>query len=289
MRAKHSCETSMELKDKRAIVTGSGRGIGRAIAVNLASEGASVALLARTESQLQEVAFAITVGGGEAITAAADLADETATRAAVEAVFDRWGAGADILVNNAGVIGPIGPAVSQDFHAWMETVQINLGGCVLCTQLALPSMIEGGYGKIINLSGGGAVTPRPRFTAYGASKAAIVRFTESLAEEVSGRDIDVNAIAPGAIRTAMLEYIVNAGSDAGEEEAEACQLMTDGADDVNRAAALALYLASPRSDGLSGRLLSAIWDNWEEIDIESVMSAETYTVRRLKAGDSKAT
>jgi len=144
-------------------------------------------------------------------------------------------------------------------------------------------MMEQGHGKIINLSGGGAVSPRPRFTAYGASKAAIVRFTESLAEEVAEYGIDVNAIAPGAINTDMLQDIIKAGAAAGTEEAEARQLASDGCDEVGRAAALALYLASPRSDGLSGRLLSAVWDTWQEIDIAKVMASESYTVRRLKA------
>ena len=272
----------MELKNKRALITGGGRGIGRAIATALASEGASVALLARTASQIEEVAGEIVAAGGAAMTAAADLAQPSQAVEAVQSVFDRWGSGADILVNNAGALGPIGLTSDIDPVSWMETVNVNLGGCVLCTHHALQGMIEQQYGKIINLSGGGSVSPRPRFSAYGASKAAIVRFTETLAEEVAEHGIDVNAIAPGAINTDMLQEIIDAGKAAGVEEAEARQLASDGSDDVSRAAALALYLASPRSDGLSGRLLSAVWDRWEEIDIPGVMASESYTVRRLK-------
>ena len=272
----------MELKNRRALVTGGGRGIGRAIAMALASEGADLALLARTASQIETVAGEIVAAGGTAIAATADLAQPAQVADAVQRVQHSWGGGADILVNNAGVLGPIGLTSDVDPTAWMETVNINLGGCVLCTHHVLPGMIGRQYGKIINLSGGGSVSPRPRFSAYGASKAAIVRFTETLAEEVAGHGIDVNAIAPGAINTDMLQEIIDAGEAAGAEEAEARQLASDGSDDVGRAAALAVYLASPRSDGLSGRLLSAVWDRWEEIDIPAVMASESYTVRRLK-------
>jgi NAD(P)-dependent dehydrogenase (short-subunit alcohol dehydrogenase family) len=273
----------MELKDRRAIVTGAGRGIGRAIAMTLAAEGAAVALMARTASQLEAVAGEIAAAGGTAVTVTADLANPSQIRGAIQGLLERWGGGVDILVNNAGVLGPVGLTSDVEAAAWMETININLGGCFLCAHQVLPPMMEQGHGKIINLSGGGAVSPRPRFTAYGASKAAIVRFTESLAEEVAEYGIDVNAIAPGAINTDMLQDIISAGGAAGAEEAEARQLASDGCDDVGRAAALALYLASPRSDGLSGRLLSAVWDTWQEIDIAKVMASESYTVRRLKA------
>ena len=158
--------------------------------------------------------------------------------------------------------------------------QVNLFACLRCAQLVLPGMIERSHGKIINLSGGGAVDPRPRFSAYAASKAGVVRFTETLAAEVAEHDIDVNAIAPGAIHTAMVDELLNASNAADEDRAEAQQII-DQDQRPDRAAALAVFLASSRSDGLSGRLLSAIWDDWENLDIGSVMSSDRFTVRRL--------
>ena len=114
-----------------------------------------------------------------------------------------------VLVNNAGVLGPAGPLDDNDWDAWVETVRVNLLGTVAMCRAVLPGMRERGYGKIINLSGGGATAARPNFSAYAASKAAVVRFTETLAGELDG--IDVNAIAPGALPTRMLDEVLASG------------------------------------------------------------------------------
>ena len=274
----------MQLEDKRALVTGAGRGIGRAIALAFAREGARVALLARTRVQLEEVAAAITGQGGEARVCPADVAREAPLRAAVEDVLAAWG-GIDILVNNAGVQGPIGLTHEVDVDEWIRAIHINLVGCFACTRLVLPGMIAQGYGKIINLSGGGAVGPRPRFSAYSAAKAGVVRFTETLSAEVADSGIDVNAMAPGPINTAMLGEVLRAGEAAGATAlAEARKQQESGGVNPERPAALAVFLASSRSDGLSGRLISAVWDPWEEMDIDAVMASEVYTVRRSMPG-----
>ena len=271
----------MELENRRALVTGAGRGIGRAIALALAREGAHVALLARTRFDLEAVAAEAAVPERHVLLQAADLADPAQLTAAVNGVLEAWG-GVDILVNNAGVLGPIGPLHQVDVADWMRAVEVNLGGCVRCSRLVLPGMIERGRGKIINLSGGGAVSPRPRFSAYSASKAAVVRFTETLSAEVEGQGIEVNAIAPGAVNTAMMQEVIEAGEAAGAAaQQEVTRQQETGGVDPARPAALAVFLASTRSDGLSGRLLSAVWDDWEKIDIAEVMASELYTVRRL--------
>ena len=138
----------------------------------------------------------------------------------------------------------------------------------------------------ISLSGGGAVGPRPFFSAYSASKAAVVRFSENVAGEVAEHNIDINSIAPGAINTRMLDERLEAGTAGGEQEIEIDQrLVQEGGTDPARPAALVVYLASARSDGLSGRLLGAVWDPWENFDIEAVMASEAFTVRRLKPED----
>ena len=193
----------MELKDKRAIVTGSGRGIGRAIAVNLASEGASVALLARTESQLQEGASAISATGGEAITAAADIADETATRAAVEAVFDHWGAGADILVNNAALLTEHTMFLETDPDACMREIAVILHGTMHCSRAVLPGMIERGGGKIVNIATDAARVGQEREANYSAAKGGVIAFTKSLAKEVGRHNVNVNVVSPGATNSPM--------------------------------------------------------------------------------------
>ncbi|MBI2506149.1 MAG: SDR family oxidoreductase [Candidatus Latescibacteria bacterium] len=269
----------MQLKGRKALVTGAGRGIGRAIALALAREGAQVALLARTRAQLEGVAGEL--GQGRSLVLEADLAREAQVRQALGQLIGAWG-GVDILVNNAGILGPIGPAHQVDTAAWLQTLQINLGGCFLCTHLVLPGMVARSYGKIINLSGGGAVTPRPWFSAYSASKSGVVRFTETLAAEVAQYRIDVNAIAPGAVNTRMLDQVLEAGERAGAQtQAEARRQQEEGGVDPARPAALVVFLASARSDGLSGRLFSAVWDDWEALDVEQVMKTDHYTVRRV--------
>ena len=270
-----------ELAGRRALVTGGARGIGGAIAAALAGAGARVAIGARSADQVQQMADQIAETGAETLALELDVSKADSVARSVDAVQKAWG-GVDILVNNAGVLGPIGLTESVDAEAWLETIQINLGGCFLCTHACLPSMTAQGQGRIINLSGGGAVSPRPRFSAYGASKAAIVRFTETLAAEVADTGIQVNAIAPGAVNTHMTQVTAEAGDPAGEEAAAALRQLQEGGADVGRPAQLALFLASSRSDGITGRLFHAVWDDWEQVQAEEIRETELYTVRRLK-------
>ena len=262
-------------------MTGGGRGIGRALALALARAGADVAVLARSQVQVQTVAAEIEATGRRALALTGDVGAADPVAAAVGAIEEAW-EGIDILVNNAGVLGPVGPTHEVDPAAWLDAVRINLGGCFLCTHAVLPGMVARRDGRIINLSGGGAVSPRPWFSAYGAAKAAVVRFTETLAAEVADRGVQVNAIAPGALNTDMTRQAAEAGTRAGAEAAAVRRQLEEGGASPERAAQLVVYLASPRSDGLTGRLLAAAWDDWEHLDIEAVMASEAGTVRRVK-------
>ena len=275
----------MELEGKRALVTGGGRGIGRAIALALAREGAQVGLVARTRGELEETAAAIRGLGGKAWVGVADMARPEQVQATVDGLLEDWG-GVDVLVNNAGVQGPIGLTHEVPVEEWIQTVQVNLTGCFLCSRLVLPGMIAQRHGKIVNLSGGGAVSPRPRYSAYSASKAGVVRFTETLAAEVAEFGIDVNAVAPGAVNTRMLEETLAAGEAAGARaRTEAHEQLESGGTDPELPAGLVVFLASSRSDGLTGRLLSAVWDRWQELEVEAVMETDVYTVRRITPTD----
>jgi NAD(P)-dependent dehydrogenase (short-subunit alcohol dehydrogenase family) len=190
----------------------------------------------------------------------------------------------DILVNNAGILGPIGPLHVSDPNTWVETVHINLIGTFLCCRAVLPFLIEQGKGKIINLSGGGAASPRPFFSAYASSKAAVVRLTENLAEEVERFNIQVNAIAPGSVNTRLLDEVLAAGDLAGQREKQRAEKQKEtGGISPEMAAALAVFLASDESDGLSGRLISAVWDDWAKLSrrIPEIMSGDLFTLRRI--------
>ena len=193
-----------------------------------------------------------------------------------------------ILVNTAGIYGPFGRLEDIDWDDWVSAIEINLLGTVYTCKTLLPHLVGQGYGKIINLSGGGATSPMPRVSAYAASKAAVVRFTETLATEV-GDGIDVNAIAPGALATRLLDQVVEAGPEAvGEEFHERMlQIQAEGGTPLGKGAALAVYLASAESDGITGRLISAVWDPWPTLHRHrsALDDSDVYTLRRIVPSD----
>jgi len=191
----------------------------------------------------------------------------------------------EILVNNAGVYGPLGLIEEIDWDEWARAVQINLFGSVLMVRALLPHFKSNRYGKIIQLSGGGATSPLPRISAYAASKAAVVRFAETLAEEVRGMGIDVNAIAPGALNTRLLDQVLEAGpGSVGEDFFYRSQKQKEeGGASLETASRLASFLASFESDGITGKLISAVWDPWQDFPDHKRALAESdiYTLRRI--------
>jgi 3-oxoacyl-[acyl-carrier protein] reductase len=273
----------MKLDNQVALITGAGRGIGRAIAMAFARQGADLALVARTESELEETAQMIRAAGHRVVAVTADVSHrEYVERAVSQALetFDR----VDVLVNNAGVQPPIGPLWQNDADEWMRAVAVNLFGPMLCIKAVLPGMMERKRGKIVNLSGGGATGPRPNFGAYAASKAALVRLTETLAMELAPYNIQINALAPGAINTRMLDQVLAAGELAGAELAQAQRRTERGGTSIERAAQLAVFLASADSDGLTGKLVAAPHDDWQTWDaarIAALNESPWYTLRRI--------
>jgi NAD(P)-dependent dehydrogenase (short-subunit alcohol dehydrogenase family) len=277
-------KNSQKLADKIAIVTGAGRGIGRAIALTFARQGASVVIISRTESELEETKYLIESSRGNVLSIQADVSSEEEVEKMRQAVLAQFGK-IDILVNNAGVLGPIGPLFENDVNQWINTININLIGTFLCTKAVIPTMIKESCGKIINLSGGGATSPRPFFSAYAASKCAVVGLTSTLAEELKAYNIQVNAISPGAVYTRIHEEVLSKGDLAGKRELETCiKTRSMGSSTIQAPADLAVFLASDESNGLTGRLISAVWDDWRHFDDESIkhiMTKELYTMRRI--------
>jgi len=273
----------LKLRNKVAIVTGAGRGIGEAISLAFAGEGADIALVSRTASEVMHTATAVENLGRRAIAIRADVSEKKDVDNMVEQVIGQLGK-VDILVNNAGILGPIGPMVDNKHEYWIKTILTNLVGTFLCCKAVLPFMIRRRMGKILNMSGGGAANPRPMFSAYSASKAAVVRLTETLSEEVKEYNIQVNAIAPGPVNTGMLDEILAAGESAGSRAmAEARRQKQTGGVSPAVPAALAVFLASDDSDGITGRLISAVWDDWQAMAkrIPDIMSGDMYTLRRI--------
>jgi 3-oxoacyl-[acyl-carrier protein] reductase len=281
------------LESKTAIITGANQGLGREIARTYVEAGASVVICARDAKLLRSTqqALATQLRPGQAVEAiAADVADAADVERLVAGALQRLGQ-IDILVNNAGVYGPMGAIEDVDWQQWVDALKINVLGSVQMCRAVLPHMKARRSGKIIQLSGGGATNPMPMVTAYAVSKAAIVRFTDSLAEEVHEYGIDVNAIAPGALNTRMLDQVLAAGPEkVGQAFFErSLQQKTNGGAGLDRGAELALFLASPASNGITGKLISALWDRWEDWPqhVDALRRSDAYTLRRIAGRDRK--
>jgi len=277
-----------ELAGQVAVVTGAGRGIGRSIAAAFAAAGADLVLVARTDSQLREVERTIAGQSRRVLRLPMDISEPAEVAPAAEKILREFGR-IDILVNNAGLQGPIGSAAEVPIEEWIRTIQVNLVGTFLMCRSVIPSMIAQKKGKIINFSGGGATRPRPYFSAYGSSKAAVIRFTETLAEELKPFHIQVNAIAPGAVYTDMTEEVIAAPRQAGERALDEARQVKLQQKTPQRAAALAVFLASSASDGLTGRLISAVHDDWENVAgrLPELMKSDLWTLRRVDETLSK--
>lgn len=254
--------------------------LGAAIAQGFSQAGARLALTGRAaipEAPGQQA---------QALRLKLDVRSWNEVRNALQQVREELGS-LDVVVNCSGIQGPIGPAQNVNPGEWVRAVEINLFGCFYLAHAAIPIMLAQGTGKIIFFSGGGATSARPFFSAYGAAKAAVVRLTETLAEELRDKGVQVNAIAPGAVHSRMWNEMRAAGAAGGQKLLEELKQMDrTGGVPAERAASLALFLASNRSANLTGRLISAVYDKWEEMEprIASIMSTEAGTLRRVPLG-----
>jgi 3-oxoacyl-[acyl-carrier protein] reductase len=268
------------LNKASVLVTGAGRGIGKRLAIGFATRGAKVGLLARSKAEIDLCHLEIGHAGGSASKILADVRDYERMTAVMHQMRIDLG-GIDVLVCAAAVQGPIGPFVETQPKAWQETIETNLTGVMNCCRAVLPQMIERRGGKIIVLAGGGARQGRPNFSLYAATKTALVRFVESVAEEVSPHNVQINCLSPGGSYTHMTDQILAAGERAGWREIEdAQQVRMTGGVTAERQVELAVFLASEQSNHITGRLLH-VEDNWKKLTNSNV-NPELYTLRRIQ-------
>jgi NAD(P)-dependent dehydrogenase (short-subunit alcohol dehydrogenase family) len=281
---------SNALAGRGALITGASQGLGLEIARQYVDAGANVFICARQAGALEEARAELVTRAGHGRRVEARLTDvsnpdevDTLVRIAIERIPDL-----SILVNNAGIYGPKGPIEDVDWDAWVQAIAINLMGSVLPVRALIPQFKRVGYGKVVQLSGGGATSPLPGLSAYAASKTAVVRFAETLALELRPHHVDVNAIAPGAMNTRMLNEVLEAGPErVGEAYYQrALEQQRSGGASPKHAASLAVWLASSASDGISGKLISAVWDPWRELaKHREQLEADIYTLRRIVPAD----
>jgi 3-oxoacyl-[acyl-carrier protein] reductase len=251
------------------------------LALGFAKAGARVGLLARSQAEIDLAKLEIEQAGGNALRLNADVRDLERLQAAVAKMGVVLG-GVDTLIAAAGVQGPIGPLPGTRPRDWTDTIETNLFGAVNACRAVLPGMIENRRGKIILIAGGGSGHSRPNFSAYAASKAALVRFAECLAEEVRDSNVQVNCMSPGGAYTHMTDEILHAGEErAGRREIEdAEQIRVTGGVAPDKQIQLALFLASERSNHISGKLIH-VNDDWRRFE-QANMKPELFTLRRVQ-------
>jgi NAD(P)-dependent dehydrogenase (short-subunit alcohol dehydrogenase family) len=267
-----------------ALVSGGSRGLGRLLSARLAGAGAAVALIARSPGELAAAVGEINRAGGVAAAVSADVTDRRATAAAVAELRERLGT-VDILVNNAGISGPIGPAWQARPAEWWQAIEVNFGGAFVLTQLALAQMIPAGRGRIINITSYAGVYRWPLMSAYAASKAALVKLTETLAEETRPHGVSVFSVDPGLLPIGLGEVALR--SRAGQQTPEGRvhgwmrdQFAAGRGADPEEAARLILALASGHADRLSGRHLG-VTENLDALlaRIDHIERDDSYTLR----------
>lgn len=271
----------MNIRGKVAVVVGASGAIGGAIAEEFAREGAAVVLGSRS-GKVDGLIERIASKGARHTQAAIDVTDVSQVEWVLKKLDSEFGP-ISILVNAAGVYGPIGPVEANDPVAWMNAVNSNIVGAFNLVHAAIPLMLKNGGGRIIHFSGGGGAYGRPFFSSYSTCKAAIVRFTESIALELKDRNIYVNVIAPGPVKSALWEELRAAGTTAGADaENELRKMDSEGGVPAQRAARLAVFLGGTELP-VTGRLISAVWDDWEHLDnhVNTLLESDVWTLRRV--------
>lgn len=281
----------MKLLGKNAIITGASQGFGFEVARQFLIEGANVLICARREERLRQAEEDLLATGrnlGRILAFPADVSNYDDVQTLFQQAASNLGP-IDILVCNAGVYGPKGLLQEVDWKDWAESISTNIFGTVIPCRLSIPHFVQRKRGKILILSGGGATKPMPNLSAYATSKAAVVRFAETLAEELRPWGVDVNSIAPGALNTRLLEEILQAGPEkVGKTfyEQSLKQRQTGGTP-LEIGARLCVYLASSESDGITGKLISAVWDPWMTLHehASELKNSDIYTLRRVVPKD----
>lgn len=278
----------MMFKDKNIIITGGSRGIGLAVAEAFCTQGACVLAVARNEQELLVAQKKMDGKSDSYHILVADVSRKSGREKIRAYIMTSMKSTIHVLVNAAGIYGPIGRLEENEEKEWEQTFEVNVFGTAHLCALSVPFMKRKKFGRIINFSGGGE-GPRPRFTAYSASKGAIVRFTESLAAETKEFGITVNAITPGGVNTKFLDDVLRvgpqkAGGDFYEQMREQKRV---GGVPPERAAELVMYLASSGASFISGKIISAHRDAWKEFKKykKEMKTSDIYTFRRIKPKD----
>lgn len=265
----------------QVIIAGASSGIGLALARDLAASGHRLYLCARHVDPLEKLARE----HPSVFMQPCDVSDEGQVRRFMDWVKEQT-THADALLNCAGGLAPIGEMASTDSEEWWQTMRVNLFGTYLMIKHALPLLERSSMPRIVNFAGGGALNPFPNYSAYACSKAAVVRLTECLAQELTGRGISVNALAPGFVATPIHRATIEAGPErAGQEQYEVTLKGLDSGLSAQTAIECIRFLLSREAAGLTGKTISANFDPWREpyfsSQIPEINRSDLLTLRRV--------
>jgi len=271
----------MENKHLNILITGGSSGIGAALARALSADGHSVIICGRREKNLKTLAKA----SNNISYKTCDVSDEEDVLRLLDFArqkFDR----VDAIINSAGLFGAIGRFDRTDSKLWKKTFETNTFGTYLVTKHFLGLLLRSHTKKIINFAGGGAFGTFPNYSAYAVSKAAVVRFSENIAEELADQGVQVNCVAPGFVATEIHEATLKAGAEAGGDNfKKTLGMLKEGAVPMETVVNCVRYLLSPESGCLTGKTISASFDKWGTKDfnqsIEQINNSDLYTLRRI--------
>jgi len=280
--------SAFSLFKKTVLITGASRGLGRGLTQYLWSKGVNLVLVSKNAEALRAVSNELPAKNNQKVEIfPCDLSSENSL---YELIVNLQNYQFDSIINNAAAQTPIGYLHEIDWRDWKATVQLNFLSPVYICRALIPNMLVHEIGgSIINISGGGVSAPRPHFSAYAAAKSGLVGFTATLAEELKDKKIRVNAIAPGPMPTDMLKEVLKSGvHNAGENEIlKAEKVLSETSDSFIRVGKLCEFLISEKSSKITGKIISAIWDKWEDFDKlpEDVLNSDIYTMRRIVEAD----
>jgi len=282
---------SQYLDSGAVLITGATMGLGRLLANSFLLQGLDLVICARDEKNLTRTVDELNrmAGKNQRIIGLSCDVSQTESVKVLKRMTELQGIEISTLICNAGVIGPIGRFSQVKLDSWFEAFQINLNGVVNPVRMFLPNMLQKGIGRVIHISGGGATAPLESMSSYASSKAAAVRFIETLAVEYKDSGVTFNSVAPGIMTSRLLDEMLDAGRELiGENLFQRAEFRKNSNQDSTiNAIKLIKFLSSKSSQEINGKLVSAEWDNWEEwtIHASELQNSDVYTLRRITGRD----